>query len=66
MINIYLNGEPISIYPQTTLKNLLINKDFSGIFAVAINEAIINCINYETTIIHAGDRVEVITAMCGG
>ena len=66
MLNIYLNGETLIVSPQTTLKKLLVDKDFSGVFAVAINELVINPVNYEKTILRPGDRIEVITAMCGG
>ena len=66
MFNIYLNGELLIISPRTTLKKLLDDKDFSGVFAVAINEVIVNCIHYEKIIIHPEDRIEIITAMCGG
>ena len=66
MLNIYLNGEPLIISSQTTLKKLLVDKNFLGVFAVAINEVIINRVNYEKTVIHPGDRIEVITAMYGG
>lgn len=66
MLNIYLNGEALMVSPQTTLKKILIDKDFSGGFAVAINELVINSVNYEKTILQPGDRIEVITAMCGG
>ncbi|AJC50472.1 sulfur carrier protein ThiS [Coxiella endosymbiont of Amblyomma americanum] len=66
MPNIYLNGELVTIQPHTTLKQLLSEKNFSGVFAVAINEVVINMTNYEKTIIHSGDRVEIITAIYGG
>ena len=66
MLNIYLNGETLIISTQTTLKKLLVDRDFSGVFAVAINELVISPVNYEKTILQPDDRIEIITAMCGG
>ncbi|MFW0078861.1 MAG: sulfur carrier protein ThiS [Coxiella endosymbiont of Haemaphysalis qinghaiensis] len=66
VLDICLNGEALVVSPRTTLKKLLVDKDFSGFFVVAINELVINPVHYEKTILQPGDRIEVITAMCGG
>ena len=66
MINIFLNGKHQMIASKMTLKTLLSEENFTGKFVVAVNETIINNANYEKIIIQPGDRIEVITAMCGG
>ena len=66
MINIFLNGQHQMISPKMTLKTLLSEENFTGTFVVAVNETIINNTNYEKIVIQSGDRIEVVTAMCGG
>lgn len=66
MINIFLNGKHQMISSKMTLKTLLSEENFTGIFVVAVNEIIINNTNYEKIVIQSGDRIEVITAMYGG
>ena len=66
MIDVFLNGKQQMISSKTTLKVLLSEENFTGTFVVAVNETIINNANYEKIAIQPGDRIEVITAMCGG
>ena len=67
MINIYLNGEPTILEDNMTLGGLLKKeKAITGTFALAVNEVVINSINYDSVIIQPEDRIEIITAMCGG
>ncbi|MFW0072940.1 MAG: sulfur carrier protein ThiS [Coxiella-like endosymbiont] len=66
MIDIFLNGKHQMISSEMTLKTLLSEANFTGAFVVAVNETIINNTNYEKIVIQPGDRIEVITAMCGG
>ncbi|WP_159748018.1 sulfur carrier protein ThiS [Coxiella endosymbiont of Amblyomma sculptum] len=66
LLSIYLNGKSLTISPNTTLKQLLTEKNFSGVFAVAINEVVVRTNRYETTVIQSEDRIEIITAMYGG
>ncbi|QTS84036.1 sulfur carrier protein ThiS [Coxiella endosymbiont of Amblyomma nuttalli] len=66
MIDVFLNGKQQMITSKMTLQALLSEKNFTGTFVVAINETIINNTNYEKIIVQSGDRIEVITAMCGG
>lgn len=66
MIDIFLNGKHRIISSKITLKTLLSEENFTGTFVVAVNEIIINNANYEKIAIRQGDRIEVITAMCGG
>lgn len=67
MINIYLNGKLISLAEKMSLKKLLEKQGVvMGTVAVAVNETVIPGINYGKIIIQPGDRIEIITAMCGG
>ncbi|AAO89888.1 sulfur carrier protein ThiS [Coxiella burnetii] len=67
MIDIYLNGKLISLAEKMSLKKLLEKQGVvMGTVAVAVNETVIPGINYEKIIIQPGDRIEIITAMCGG
>lgn len=66
MIDIFLNGKHQMISSKMNLKTLLSEENFTGAFVVAVNETIINNTNYEKIVIQPGDRIEVITAMCGG
>ncbi|ABS78364.1 thiamine biosynthesis protein ThiS [Coxiella burnetii] len=67
MIDIYLNDKLISLAEKMSLKKLLEKQGVvMGTVAVAVNETVIPGINYEKIIIQPGDRIEIITAMCGG
>lgn len=67
MINIYLNGELTVLEDGITLGEFLKKKNIvKGTFALAVNEIVINSINYNAVIIQPEDRIEIITAMCGG
>ena len=67
MVKIYLNGKSVTLLSGTTLQDFLSDNDFTqGYFAVAINGDFIARTRYADVIIHSGDRIEVVTAMCGG
>ncbi|MBW5802458.1 sulfur carrier protein ThiS [Coxiella endosymbiont of Ornithodoros amblus] len=67
MIDIYLNGKLIFLAEKMSLKKLMEEQDVvMGTVVVAVNETVIPGINYEKIIIQPGDRIEIITAMCGG
>ncbi|WP_267256307.1 sulfur carrier protein ThiS [Coxiella endosymbiont of Ornithodoros maritimus] len=67
MIDIYLNGKLISLAEKMSLKKLMEEQGVvMGTVVVAVNETVIPRINYEKIIIQPGDRIEIITAMCGG
>lgn len=66
---IELNGEPTSVAPGTTLRELLLllgrNPDGRGV-AVARNGEVVPRSAWEATAVGEGDRVEVLTAVQGG
>ena len=67
MIHIYLNDAAHQIEPTQSLHELLNqNNHVDQCFAVAINNQLIPRIVYKTTLLQAGDRVDIIVPMQGG
>lgn len=66
-ITITLNGEALTIAPQTTVADLLQqHAQLSGRFIVAINDELVVKSNYQQTIIQADDAVDTIAPITGG
>jgi len=67
MINILLNGKPNEIKAGTTVSDLLLKwKVRPELVTVEMNETILQKLDYDTTQIKAGDRVEFVFYMGGG
>jgi sulfur carrier protein len=66
MINIYFNDESHQIKSQSLQEFLLHQKHVDLHFAIAINNQFIPRTAYSTTLLSAGDRVDVIVPMQGG
>jgi len=66
MINITLNNKKITSEPNTTLKDLIDEKNFPKPFAIAINKTFIPQINYHNTILKQNDEIEIVIPMQGG
>lgn len=67
MVSIYLNNEVQQIEPTQSLHELLIQNNYiEQHFAVAINNQLIPRISYDRTLLHPGDRVDIIVPMQGG
>jgi sulfur carrier protein len=65
--SITLNGDPYSIDGDTPLTELLERlKMRRGRVAVEINREIVPRVNYDVTIVRAGDSVEIINFVGGG
>ena len=66
-INIMLNGKPNEIQSGTRVSDLLLKwKIRPELVTVEINETILQKLDYETTEIKEGDRVEFVFYMGGG
>ena len=67
MIHITLNGKPQEFQSGTTVSDLLLKwKVRPELVTVEINENILQKLDYETTAIKQGDRVEFVFYMGGG
>ena len=64
-MNITVNGNP-QLVSSTTLADLLIELDYSGKIATALNESFIASNERPTTFIKDGDRIEIVAPMEGG
>ena len=74
MIDVHLNGAPARLEPASTVADVVadltgrsIAPDGSGLgLAVAVNAAIVRRGSWAETVLHAGDEIEVLTAVQGG
>lgn len=67
-MKITLNGKQISIEAQQTSVAQLLKQNLmpaSGI-AVALNDKVVRKTSWDSTFLHDGDSLTVITAVCGG
>ena len=66
-MKIYINHSPVVIEGNPTVADLLVHQNLacSGI-AVAINNKVIQRSLWNDTFLNEGDRLTVITAVCGG
>ena len=67
MIEIIVNGEKQNIPSDINIKEMIkeLNYTKEG-FAIAINEIFIAIKSYESTIIQANDRIEILAPVQGG
>lgn len=66
-IPIRLNGAPAEAPASATVAALLESLGRSGPgIAVAVNERVVRRADHATTVLHPGDRVEIIQAVGGG
>jgi len=67
MIKVSVNGQIQSIDLNITLKQLLINLNYTtNSFAVAINTTFVPLDKYNTTIINDGDTIDILAPVQGG
>lgn len=67
MLNYTLNDQPRQIAPNTNISTLLKTHLRAGQpCAVAINQAIVPCHCFDSTLIQAGDKVDIVTPLQGG
>ncbi|MGW0820388.1 sulfur carrier protein ThiS [Streptomyces sp. NPDC002845] len=66
-MNVFLNGEPRQVAPDTALDTLVraLTAAPSGV-AAALNETVVPRAQWSSTPLSEGDRVEVLTAVQGG
>lgn len=66
-MQIVLNGEPMTIVEGSTIAGLLQQLELQNRrVAVELNQDIVVRSEHETTLLKAGDRVEVVHAIGGG
>ena len=64
---ITVNGKPMEVDEGTTIRALLERLGVRGEFtAVALNLEVARKASYDTTILHEGDRVEIVHPVGGG
>lgn len=64
---IQLNGKELSGYEEMTVEDLISRENFmKSRIAVEINGAIVSKSDYSTTLVHAGDVIEVVSFVGGG
>jgi sulfur carrier protein len=67
MIKVSVNGQIQSIDLNITLKQLLVNLNYTtNSFAVAINTTFVPLDKYNTTIINDGDTIDILAPVQGG
>ena len=67
MIKVSINGQIQSIDLNITLKQLLVNLNYTtNSFAVAINTTFVPLDKYNTTIINDGDTIDILAPVQGG
>jgi len=64
-MNITVNGKPHSI-TSTNLADLLVELDYSGKIATALNESFIPSGDRPSIFLKDGDRIEIVAPMEGG
>ncbi len=67
MIRIHLNGEARALEDTPTLEKLLFLLEIPSLpVAIAVNNEVIPRAQYPTTILHEGDKVEILRPSAGG
>ena len=64
-MKIILNGEACEV-TSAILSDLLLEKDFGGRVATAVNENFVPATLRGSTVLQDGDRVEILAPMQGG
>jgi len=66
-MRISINGQPASFDGEMTVAELLVSRDIASVrVAVEINEDIVPRKTFANTVIHDGDRIEIVTFVGGG
>jgi thiamine biosynthesis protein ThiS len=66
-IRFFVNGEPQTLSPPCTVRDLLASLGMGGRrVAVAINRAVVVRSRYEDAALADGDRIEILEAVGGG
>jgi len=65
-VKILLNGEPWAVQPPATLATLIAERGPRPPFAVEVNKGLVRRQAYETTALHEGDTIEIVTLVGGG
>lgn len=66
-MQIYINGETENLERAISLQELIEKLQLkAATFAIALNETFVSRANYQSTILQANDRVEIVNAMQGG
>ena len=67
LVKIMLNGKPNEIRANTSVSDLLLKwKVRPELVTVEVNEEILQKLDYDSTILKAGDKVEFVFYMGGG
>lgn len=67
LVSITLNGKPSEIKPNTSVSDLLLKwKVRPELVTVEVNEEILQKLDYDATLLKAGDKVEFVFYMGGG
>ena len=66
-MNVIINGKNTKIEPKTSLSDILLSMQLakSGI-VVELNKEAVFPRNYETTLLHKGDQIEIVAISAGG
>ncbi|HEY7036171.1 MAG TPA: sulfur carrier protein ThiS, partial [Thermomicrobiales bacterium] len=66
-VKVTINGKPVSLADDTTVRQFLQSKGFEDrLVVVELNEAILPRTAYDSTVLSAGDRVEIVHFVGGG
>lgn len=65
-MQIIVNGQPTEITEPATVRQLIERFALKGPVAVELNRSICRKADHENTHLHAGDVVEIVTAVGGG
>jgi sulfur carrier protein len=66
MLEIVVNGKPMSVTEPCTITSLIGQLGIGGRYAVEVNKAIVPRSRHATDRLNPGDRVEVVQAIGGG
>ncbi|MDP3279363.1 MAG: sulfur carrier protein ThiS [Deltaproteobacteria bacterium] len=65
-IHIVVNGEPLTLQGPSTVSELVASRNLRGPVAVERNEVLIPRAHHAHTLIHDGDRIEIVSFVGGG
>lgn len=65
-MQVLLNGETHTVDDSVTVAELVKRLELTGKYAVELNETIIPRSEYQSAVLHSGDRIEVVQAIGGG
>jgi sulfur carrier protein len=67
VITITLNGQTYATHAGTTLQQLITAMELSGkAIAVAVNRRVMPALSWESVVVEANDKVDVVRAIGGG